>query len=193
MDARLYVLHGFYFATFLLRLFGARGAATAKPTTTEAQAAAPGARLMLVSHAFAFFLLYFGMGWALGLRRGQTPSWGLGECLGTALIAAGALLTLWTLPVFRSWRLLAHIESGHELCTEGPFRLVRHPIYAGLVLLALGTLTFLPDVRVLPGVLLVALVGDLRARTEERVLLQAFGPAYSEYSARVARFVPGVY
>lgn len=193
MDPRLYVLHWTYFATFLLRLFGPRAEPAAARVEPGPSATAPGARLMLVGHAVGFFLMYFGMGRALGLRRGQPTVWGANECLGTALIVAGALLNAWTLTVFRSWRLLARIESGHELCTGGPFRFVRHPIYAGLILLALGTLAFLPDVHVLPGAALVACFGDLRARAEERVLLQAFGPAYADYSRRTARFVPGIY
>jgi protein-S-isoprenylcysteine O-methyltransferase Ste14 len=95
--------------------------------------------------------------------------------------------------VFRSWRLEARIEAGHELCREGPFRLVRHPIYLGTALLAVGTFLWIPTAIVLAGALVCLLAADLRARSEERILARAFGQAYRDYAVRVKRFVPGVY
>jgi len=107
-------------------------------------------------------------------------------------VAAAALLA-WALLVFRSWRLLARIERGHQLCTTGPFRLVRHPIYLAFTLLAVGTFLWAPTVLVLVGVALVALTGDLRARTEERLLCEVFGDEYRQYQGRVPRTIPGLY
>ncbi len=46
---------------------------------------------------------------------------------------------VWALDYFRSWRFRAKLDEGHQLATGGPFRLLRHPIYMGLNLLALGS------------------------------------------------------
>jgi protein-S-isoprenylcysteine O-methyltransferase Ste14 len=89
--------------------------------------------------------------------------------------------------------LAARIELGHELCTAGPFRWVRHPIYLAMDLLAIGTWLWAPTALVAVGAALVVLAGDLRGRTEERLLHQAFGESYDRYQRRAWRFVPGIY
>jgi protein-S-isoprenylcysteine O-methyltransferase Ste14 len=95
--------------------------------------------------------------------------------------------------VFRSWRFQARIDATHRLSTDGPFAFVRHPIYAALDLLALGSLLWIPTPWTAAGLLLMMVMGDVRARGEEKVLLAAFGEDYRRYSARVRRFVPGIY
>ncbi len=137
-------------------------------------------------------VLYLGVGRALfaSLPQRLFPPQPLA---GITVLLASIALVAWTLAVFRSWRLRASLDAGHELSTNGPFRFVRHPIYLAMDLLAIGTLLWLPDPLVAIGAVLVALGGDLRARAEEKVLLSVFGDRYREYGKRVRRFVPGVY
>jgi len=111
---------------------------------------------------------------------------------GVAILAAAGLAG-WTLAVFRSWRLRARIESEHELCTAGPFRWVRHPIYLAMDLLAVGSWLWVPTAATAVGAALVALGGDLRGRSEERLLHSAFGERFDRYRRRVRRFLPGIY
>jgi protein-S-isoprenylcysteine O-methyltransferase Ste14 len=99
----------------------------------------------------------------------------------------------WALEYFRSWRFRAKLDAGHQLATGGPFRLLRHPIYMGLNLLAIGSAIWVPTPLLWTAVGVMLIGSDLRARGEERVLLAAFGDAYREYCARTRRFVPGVY
>jgi protein-S-isoprenylcysteine O-methyltransferase Ste14 len=137
-------------------------------------------------------VLYFGVGRAVygPLPRRLFPSQ---PVAGMIVLVASIALVVWTLAVFRSWRLRASLDAEHELSTDGPFRFVRHPIYLAMDLLALGTLLWLPDPLVAIGTVLGVLGGDLRARAEEKVLLTVFGDRYREYGRRVKRFVPGVY
>jgi len=102
-------------------------------------------------------------------------------------------LVVWALAVFRSWRLAARIEAGHELCTAGPFREVRHPIYLATLLLNVGTFLWIPTVLVALGGAICGIAADRRARAEERLLFEAFGSAYRDYASGVKRFVPGIY
>jgi protein-S-isoprenylcysteine O-methyltransferase Ste14 len=108
------------------------------------------------------------------------------------MVGAGALLVS-ALRVFESWRLLARVEEGHRLCRSGPFRVVRHPIYTAMSLLALGTFLWAPNPVVLAGAVLVMISGDRRARAEERLLARVFGDEYRDYCRASARAIPGVY
>ena len=83
--------------------------------------------------------------------------------------------------------------AEHRVIDTGPFALVRHPIYLGLDLLALGTAIWTPTVIVWVATALVLVGSDFRARAEEKLLLAAFGDTYRDYTRRTRRFVPGVY
>jgi protein-S-isoprenylcysteine O-methyltransferase Ste14 len=136
--------------------------------------------------------MYFGMGNAIIPNR--VPHCFPGHrFVGAAIIVAGAALMNWALVYFRSWRFRAKLDAGHQLATGGPFRSMRHPIYMGLNLLAIGSAIWVPTPTLWVAVVLMLIGSDLRARAEERVLLTAFGDAYREYCAGTRRFVPGVY
>jgi len=114
--------------------------------------------------------------------------------LGVLLFAFGGALRLW--PVFvlgNRFSGLVAIQRGHRLVTDGPYSIVRHPSYAGLLICSLGwALVF----RSGAGVLLVLLlIPPLIARmnAEEALLRDNFGAAYEAYRARTARLVPGLY
>ena len=148
--------------------------------------------VLVAFHAVAFGLMYFGIGYAVNTQR--VPSWFPGQRLaGTLVIAVGAALVVWALVYFRSWRIRATISEGHELATGGPFKILRHPIYMGLNLLALGSAIWVPSALVWGAFVLMTMGSDLRARAEEKVLKQAFGRAYDEYCAHTRRFIPGIY
>jgi protein-S-isoprenylcysteine O-methyltransferase Ste14 len=187
----VYVFHIAFYALFLLRKLGGSPASTAAPDSRAPSA--PHARALIATHMAAFWVLYFGLGQAVLSRRGSPFLFQPQPVVGGAvMVAAGALLAS-ALRVFQSWRLLARIEEGHQLCTSGPFRFVRHPIYASMDLLALGTFLWAPSLVVLVGAILVALGGDLRGRAEERLLAEVFGDQYRDYCRRAARTIPGVY
>lgn len=194
-DWLIYPVHAAFWGSFgVTRLILTRrddeSAEPAPAVTTEVTARF--ARLLVAFHAIGFTVMYFGIGQAVfGHHLPDRP---LGQQIaGTLVIALGAALMSSALVAFKSWRLQARLEVGHQLATGGPFRLVRHPIYMGLNLLALGSAIWLPTVTLWIGVVLMALGSDLRACAEERVLRQAFGPVYDAYCARTRRFLPGVY
>jgi protein-S-isoprenylcysteine O-methyltransferase Ste14 len=190
----IYGFHALFYLMFLPRALGRVAAAPAP--AGAAPAASPStarfSRSVLAVHFLAMFVLYLGLRSIVVRHRGRflfppQPAAGAAVMLGAAALAA------WTVAVFRSWRLRARVEAGHELSTDGPFRFVRNPIYLGMDLLAAGTFLWVPTPIVLAGMLLVFLGSDLRARVEEKVLAAAFGDRYRDYAARVKRFVPGLY
>jgi protein-S-isoprenylcysteine O-methyltransferase Ste14 len=111
---------------------------------------------------------------ALALVR---PSWRSWE-IGLVLAALGELLRVWA---------AGHIEKGREITRSGPYRFVRHPLYAGSALIGVG---FALAARhpVVWGLTLLYLGITLTAaiRFEERTLDARFSGEYSAYRAGVA-------
>ena len=122
------------------------------------------------------------------LPLAEWPFW-----FGSLLTAGGLLFTVWArLHLGKNWSGTVTIKKDHELITSGPYALVRHPIYTGLLLAFLGSALALGDWR---GVLAFALTAGAlwrKLRFEERWMRQQFGDAYQAYSQRVAALVPFV-
>jgi len=145
-----------------------------------------------VVHFLSFGLLYFGLAQAVIPNR--VPEWFPGQrIVGAFLIASGTALAIWALVYFRSWRIRAKLDQGHQLATGGPFRLIRHPIYMAMNLFALGTAVWVPTAFEWVAFALMVLGSDLRARAEEKLLETSFGEPYRSYRARTRRFIPGIY
>jgi protein-S-isoprenylcysteine O-methyltransferase Ste14 len=194
IDYAIYAVHGAFWTAFGItqRVVGAGSAAPATAETAVAPNTARFSRSVLAVHFVAFGLLYMGIGSAVFGHR--VPIWWTGQRIaGTLAIAVGAWMMCWSLVYFRSWRFRAKLDAGHQLATGGPYAWVRHPIYVGLNLLALGSALWIPDVLTLAGLFLMLLGSDLRGRAEERALAIAFGTPYLDYCARTRRFLPGVY
>jgi protein-S-isoprenylcysteine O-methyltransferase Ste14 len=193
-DLAIYAVHSAFWAAFGItqRFVGAGRAVTGAAPAAAAPRTAPYSRLVLSVHFVAFGVMYLGIGGAV--FTGHVPAWFPGQRLaGTAIMALGAWLMCWSLVYFRSWRFRAQVDAGHELATGGPYAFVRHPIYAGMNLLALGTAVWIPTPLTWLAAALMFLGSDLRGRAEEHVLTESFGEQYRTYCARTRRFIPGLY
>jgi protein-S-isoprenylcysteine O-methyltransferase Ste14 len=161
------------------------------PVATEVHTAGH-SRALVAFHAIAFGVMYFGIAMAVFGRR--VPFWfGAQRLTGAIVVAVGAVLMVWAMTYFRSWRFRETLDKGHELATDGPFRFLRHPIYMALNLLALGSAIWVPTPLLWIAVVLMAVGSHLRGRAEERILDAAFGDQYRDYCRRTRRFVPYVY
>ena len=197
-DFHIYTVHWVFWGAFGLTRIILRSrdrndssAADTAPTSKQ-ETTAPFSRALLVFHGFAFALMYLGIG--IAVIPGRVPIWFSGQRVaGSLVIVGGAALVVSALVYFRSWRFRATLDKSHQLAIGGPFRLLRHPIYMGLNLLALGTALWVPTPIVWAAFVLMVIGSDLRARAEETILKQAFGLSYREYCARTRRFVPGIY
>ena len=198
IDFAVYTMHTAFWVTFaigrLVHLLLDRNKPSAPEAdqTSRRELTARFSRTLVMVHGLAFMAMYIGLGRAVIPNR--VPIWFPGQRLaGAIVIESGAVLAAWAVATFRSWRVRAKLERSHELMTSGPFRFLRHPIYMGLNMLALGTAIWVPAPVVWAAVVLMAIGSDLRARAEERLLDQAFGLSYREYIKRTRRFIPGVY
>jgi len=88
------------------------------------------------------------------------------------------------------WRMDVSREGKEELITDGPFRHVRHPIYALSMLLMACSVIVVPTVPMLIVGALHFTLMQIKARNEERHLIDVHGEVYRRYLARTGRFVP---
>jgi protein-S-isoprenylcysteine O-methyltransferase Ste14 len=111
--------------------------------------------------------------------------------VGAAVTALGLLFSVWgRIHLGRNWSQAVTVKENHELIVTGPYSLVRHPIYTGLLTGFLGTAIAIAEVRgvVAFAIILIALSG--KQRLEERWMRMEFGESYDQYSRRVAALVP---
>jgi protein-S-isoprenylcysteine O-methyltransferase Ste14 len=146
----------------------------------------------LASSVLFFGLCYFG--W-IPLPQIFSPSsraWMLG--LGSLLYFPGMSFTLWGRLAlgknyFVSTAFGAQLFASHQLVTSGPFAIVRHPMYTGLFLAALGSLLIYPTWTTLLFACFAPLI-SVRARREEAALAAEFGGQWLDYCKRVPAFFP---
>ena len=114
---------------------------------------------------------------------------------GVALFVAGLFLRWWAIITLgRFFTVDVAIEKDHELVERGPFRLVRHPSYTGVLLAFVGFALTLGNWAAWLVVLLPIFVAfHHRMKVEEEALAAALGSRYTEYMKRTKRLVPLVY
>jgi protein-S-isoprenylcysteine O-methyltransferase Ste14 len=83
------------------------------------------------------------------------------------------------------------IENG-ELVQTGIYRIVRHPLYSGLILATLGWTLFQMSISHLIASAILIIFFEIKANREEAWLTKKY-PDYSEYSQRVKKLIPGIY
>jgi len=111
-----------------------------------------------------------------------------------ALIAGGLSFTWWArIHLGRLWSDWIVKKAGHHVVATGPYSLVRHPIYSGLILAALATAIEKGTSIALIGAALMTIAFYTKARREERFLRAELGEnAYDAYARRTAMLVPFV-
>ncbi len=126
------------------------------------------------------------------------PRWSDNGTLTTTLLglamagAGGLLLTAALLRLGPNLSPLPHPVTGASLVVSGPYRLVRHPIYAGIILAALGWGVLNRSTVGVLYALALFLFFDLKSRREEFWLRQAL-TGYDAYRARVRKLIPFIY
>lgn len=114
--------------------------------------------------------------------------------LGAALTLAGLLFAVWAREhLGRNWSRSVTIKEDHELITSGPYAVVRHPIYTGILTGFLGTAIAISQVRGPIVLVLIFLVFWMKLRMEEQWMRSQFGETYAMYADRTFALVPYVF
>ena len=112
---------------------------------------------------------------------------------GIVLCVAGLAFCIWARVTLGSnWSGTITLKEKHELIVRGPYRLVRHPIYTGLLTMLVATVIVLGHVAGIIAVPLVFLSFWIKLRDEEQVMLKQFPNEYAAYQQRVRRLIPFV-
>jgi protein-S-isoprenylcysteine O-methyltransferase Ste14 len=120
--------------------------------------------------------------WPVGLL----PFW-----LGAAVTIAGILFAVWAREhIGSNWSRSVTIKQGHELITTGPYAVVRHPIYTGILIGFLGMAIAISQVRGFIAFVLVFLALWIKLRMEEQWMRSQFGETYATYAHQTAALVP---
>lgn len=118
-----------------------------------------------------------------------TPSPAIGW-VGALLTAGGIAFAMWArVHLGRNWSSHPTMKENHELVTSGPYAYVRHPIYTGIILAALGY-ALVGSVVGAIGFVFALIVFGLRIGREEKIMLGLFPDQYPGYQARTKRLVP---
>lgn len=113
--------------------------------------------------------------------------------LAIAFFVAGLALVVWARLTF-GWRSL-HAGSDATkggLVTSGPYRWVRHPIYAGVMLALVGVVIGHHDARAIVAVAIIVAALGVRIAAEERAVVRMY-PDYASYAKRTKRLVPWLF
>jgi protein-S-isoprenylcysteine O-methyltransferase Ste14 len=126
----------------------------------------------------------------LGHVAAPAPAWS-----GVTAMAAGLMLRVWAARVLGAfYTRTLRTSATQTLVEDGPYRLVRHPGYLGVLMLWLGA--SLASANVLVAAFIAVVMGRAyrqRIRSEEALLTATFGKDYVAYSGRTWRLIPWVY
>jgi protein-S-isoprenylcysteine O-methyltransferase Ste14 len=156
---------------------------------------ATGSRILqLVLLLVAYVLIVNGaLGWTW-LNQRLVPEGRTSTAVGYGLLFAGMLFAGWArLFLGGNWSSNVTLKQDHTLVRSGPYRIVRHPIYTGLLVALLGTAIAAGELRCFLGVLLAGIAWKIKSMSEETLMVQQFGDQYARYREEVKSLVPYVW
>ena len=121
------------------------------------------------------------------------PAWL--QATGLIMIVVSLALRLWTRAHIKgAYSGHVEVQAEQKLIQSGPYRFLRHPGYAGFLLMALGLIAGYSSLIGLAGLVLLLLPGLVyRIGIEERLLAGKFGEEYAAYTSRSKKLIPGIW
>jgi protein-S-isoprenylcysteine O-methyltransferase Ste14 len=176
-----------YFVWFASEIIGAAliPALRARAATRVRRDRGSRALILLTVGGSLIIALYFGYG-----EFGQLPDWVFYP--GIFLILLGVTVRQWAIAVLgRFFSLNVQVVEDHQVVEKGPYRVVRHPSYTGLLITFIGISLAVQSLGALLVLLAVFIVSfGYRIRVEERTLLTELGEDYASYMKRTKRLIP---
>jgi protein-S-isoprenylcysteine O-methyltransferase Ste14 len=116
------------------------------------------------------------------------------EIIGLSIGILGVLFAIWArLVLGGNWSSNVTLKENHTLIRTGPYSVVRHPIYTGILFSILGTVLASGRISSLLGLAVAAWMLRLKLSVEENFMLQQFGSQYLQYRRGVKMLVPFVF
>ncbi len=164
-------------------------------TKRSVERQSPGGRLLVlivIAVAVDWLLGGSGIHWpAVPIPMPHTP---LAGWIGTALCIAGMGFTLWARRTLgANWSGWITFKENHELIQRGPYRIVRHPIYTGALVMVAGSVLAFAAPQPVVGFAVVFVALLVKSRQEEAMMTKHFPDQYPEYRKRVKGLIPFVF
>jgi len=164
---------------------------TKRSVYREARAQRLGYSLLLLA---ACFLVFRGERFHKPISQRVSPVNEITIWIGVVLCVIGLGFCIWArLTLGRNWSGTVTLKEGHELIQRGPYRIVRHPIYTGLLVMIVATAIVMGHSVGVVGVLLAFVSFWIKLSYEEEVMLRQFPERYRDYQRRVKRLIPFVF
>lgn len=147
----------------------------------------------ILVQAVGYFIVWFFR------RQLFTPIWPMPKALEIAIAVVTLAIpfaSLWLVlsavrTLGKQWAFVARLVEGHKLITEGPYSLVRNPIYLGMFGMLLATGLALSTWWALLAASVIFLIGTfIRIHSEENLLRDSFGAEFEAFARRVPAFFP---
>jgi len=154
-----------------------------------------GSRFFTIALSFLGFSLVFSSYFRTGLLAERfLPRSNLIGVIGLVLTFIGIGFSIWArLQLGGNWSGTVTVKQDHTLIRQGPYALVRHPIYSGFLLAILGVALIVGEYRCLLGLAVLFLGFLLKSSMEERFMLDQFDGDYRTYQRQVKALIPFVF
>ena len=171
-------------------------ALAAKPTARREAATSRLLHIAIMAAVFALLFPRLPLGFTLPvgpLAARFVPDSPAIAWMGLALTVAGCAFAIWArLLLGGNWSGSVTVKRDHTLIRQGPYAVVRHPIYTGFLLGMLGTALALGEWRGIAGLALAFAGWRMKSRTEEAFMAAQFGDEYTGYQRQVKALIPFV-
>jgi protein-S-isoprenylcysteine O-methyltransferase Ste14 len=164
---------------------------------TKTSESLPSRLATIIPMVLAFELLFSDLPRIGLLRLRFLPADGWIAWLGFVVTSLGVAIAIWArYCIGQYWSARVTLKEGHRLIRSGPHQFVRHPIYTGMLVGAIGRALTIGDWRGILAVVLVLAAHWRKARREESLLTAEFGEEYAAYRRSTGflfpRLSPGV-
>ena len=158
--------------------------------TLQTESSASRYAILLIE--IAGFVLLFRHSAGVGFRGERFMHRTLASAIiGSILNWVGIGLAIWArYHLAEYWSARITIKQDHQLIRTGPYARLRHPIYSGIILAAIGSAVVIDQWRCVLGVCLVLIGYCIKARKEETMLTQQFGDAFREHQKQTGFLIP---
>ncbi|HXT38684.1 MAG TPA: isoprenylcysteine carboxylmethyltransferase family protein [Candidatus Angelobacter sp.] len=150
------------------------------------------ARFVHLALSFFVFVMTFSPWFHAGpLGWRVLPANRIAFAIGAVILVAGLGFAVWArIHLGQNWSATVTLKEGHRLIRTGPYRLVRHPIYTGIITGLAGTAVAFGELRGVIAVVLLTVVYLFKSRREERFMVKEFGDEYVQYQKEVGALLP---
>lgn len=146
--------------------------------------------LVLIAIVWCFWAVYFPQ-FATGLVQKVIPDDMAIGVIGMIITLLGLVFAIWArVHLGKYWSSMPAIRVDHKLIRTGPYSLVRHPIYTGILFAIAGTAIIIGEPLGLIVFFLILTVYLWKIRVEEKYLQDEFGEAYAQYKNEVPALIP---